>query len=61
MEEKQEGAKEDWSDEQRRLLVECAMHATVVTGHEIHDCIMELRSIVRAYKDGNADEQGKKK
>lgn len=50
----------EWTDEQRRLLVECAMHATVITGHDIQDCLMELRRIVRAYKDGKTDEHGRK-
>lgn len=51
----------EWTDEQRALLVECATHATVVTGHDIHDCATELARIIKAYKAQGVDERGRKK
>jgi len=49
----------DWTDEQRRLLVECATHATIVTGHDLQECLTELHVLVKAYKAGKADEVGR--
>ena len=40
----------DWTEEQRRLLVECAYHATVVTGHDIHEVAVELSRLISEYK-----------
>lgn len=48
----------EWTDEQRRLLVECAYHATEITGHELQDCLMELHRLVKAFRAGNVREDG---
>lgn len=48
----------EWTDEQRRMLVECAYHMTVVTSHDVSDCIRELHKMVRDYKSGKTDEYG---
>lgn len=44
-----------WTDEERRLLVECAVHAQSVTGHEIGDCARELWELIRAYREEGRD------
>ena len=46
----------DWTDEQRRLLVECAYHATEITGHDIHEVTVELARLIREYKKMKAEE-----
>ena len=51
----------DWTDEQRRVLVECAYHMTAITGHNLSDCIRELHSLIRDYRSGKADEYGMEK
>lgn len=48
----------EWTDEQRRLLVECAYHATEVTGHDLRECLTELHELVKAYKDGRIGDRG---
>lgn len=51
----------EWTDEQRRLLVECAYHCVEVTGHDLHDCLMELHRLVTAFKASRVDEHGRRK
>lgn len=48
----------EWTDEQRRLLVECAYHATEITGHDLQECLTELHELVTAYKDGRIGDRG---
>lgn len=46
----------DWTGEQRRLLVECAYHMTEITGHDIHEATVELARLIREFKKMKADE-----
>ena len=47
----------EWTDEQRRLLVECAWHATIITGHNISEVAMELARLVREYKKNRKEDK----
>ena len=48
-----------WTDEQRRLLVECAYHATEITGHSLGEIAVELSNIVSWYRDSKVDDKGR--
>lgn len=47
-----------WTDEQRRVLVECAYHTTEMTGHDLNDCLRELHKLVKDYRENKVDERG---
>jgi len=51
----------EWTDEQRRVLVECAVHTTELVGHELHDCLFELRRLVKEYRENKVDDYGRAK
>ena len=48
-----------WTDEQRRLLVECAYHATEITDHSLGEIAVELSNIVNWYRDSKVDDKGR--
>ena len=50
----------DWTDEQRRLLIECAYHATVITEHDVHEVAVELARLIQEYKKSKVDDLGKR-
>ena len=43
-----------WTDEQRRMLIECMFHMTEITRHGLNDCTNEMRRLVREYRDRQA-------
>ena len=49
----------EWTDEQRRLLVECAYHATEITGHSLGEIAVELSNIVNWYRESKVDDKGR--
>ena len=51
----------DWTDTERKLVVECAYHMTEITGHNLSECIKELHALIRDYRSGKADEYGMEK
>lgn len=40
----------EWTDEQRRMLIECMFHMTEITGHGLNDCSNEMRRLVWEYR-----------
>lgn len=50
----------DWTDEQRQLLIECAYHATIVTKHDVHEVAVELARLIQEYKKSKVDDFGKR-
>lgn len=50
----------EWTDEQRRLLVECAYHTTEITGHTLGEVAVEMANIVNWYRDAKVDDKGRK-
>lgn len=48
-----------WTDEQRRLLVECAYHTTEITGHTLGEVAVEMANIVNWYRDAKVDDKGR--
>ena len=39
-----------WTERERTLLVECAVHMQEVTGHGIGECTRELKSLISEYR-----------
>lgn len=48
-----------WTDEQRRLLVECAYHTTEITGHTLGEVAVEMANIVNWYRGAKVDDKGR--